>query len=37
MTDEYDVGLYLKRIAVSERLFGDSHYHTDRVAAQQGF
>ena len=37
MTDEYDVGLYLKRIAVSERLFGDSHYHTDRVAAQHGF
>ena len=37
MTDEYDVGLYIKRIAVSERLFGDSNYHTDRVATHHGF
>lgn len=37
MTDEYDVGLYLKRVAVSEKLFGNTHFHTDRVASLNGF
>lgn len=37
MTDEYDVGLYLKRVAVSEKLFGNTQFHTDRVATLNGF
>ncbi len=37
MTDEYDAGFYVKRIAVTEKLYGDSDYHTDRVAEMSGF
>lgn len=37
VTDEYDVGLYLKRIAVSEKMYGDSNFHTNRVATLSGF
>mgnify|MGYP001356217150 FL=1 len=33
VTDEYDVGLYLKRARVTEQIFGNSEYHLDRYAA----
>ena len=36
MTEEYDVGLYLKRVAVSEKLFGGVDYHTKRTAELHG-
>ncbi|HHL42283.1 MAG TPA: acyl-CoA dehydrogenase [Hellea balneolensis] len=32
MTDELDIGLYLKRIRVLQELFGDGDYHADRLA-----
>ena len=32
VTDEYDVGLFLKRARVTEQIFGNSEYHLDRYA-----
>ncbi len=32
MTDEYDIGLYLKRARAAELTFGDSAWHRDRWA-----
>jgi len=37
MTDEYDVGLYLKRIRVAQEMFGDASFHTDRIAQLRGY
>lgn len=37
VTDEYDIGFYLKRARVSELLFGDSAYHRDQYAVLKGF
>jgi len=32
MTDEYDIGLFLKRIRVLQELLGDGHYHLNDFA-----
>jgi len=32
MTDEFDIGLFMKRIRVCQELFGDSNFHADRLA-----
>ena len=32
VTDEYDVGLFMKRARVTEQIFGNSEYHLDRYA-----
>ena len=32
MTDEYDIGFFIKRVRVATALFGDSNYHTDKFA-----
>jgi alkylation response protein AidB-like acyl-CoA dehydrogenase len=32
MTDEFDIGFFMKRVRVADELFGDSHFHTDRLA-----
>jgi alkylation response protein AidB-like acyl-CoA dehydrogenase len=37
MTDEHDIGLYLKRSAAAELTFGDAAYHRDRFARLKGF
>ena len=37
MTDEEDVGLYMKRARVAEMTFGDAAYHRDRFAAMKGY
>ncbi|MEO0499974.1 MAG: acyl-CoA dehydrogenase family protein [Pseudomonadota bacterium] len=37
MTDEYDVGLYMKRGRVLAELFGDANYHADRMARDAGY
>ena len=37
MTDEHDIGLYMKREAVLAQLFGGSRYHTGRVASLSGY
>ncbi|MFN3815575.1 acyl-CoA dehydrogenase family protein [Brevundimonas sp.] len=37
MTDEYDVGLYMKRVRVLNELMGDHGFHADRVARSGGY
>jgi len=37
MTDEHDIGFFLKRARASEMTFGDAAYHRDRFAALGGF
>jgi alkylation response protein AidB-like acyl-CoA dehydrogenase len=37
MTDEHDVGLFMKREAVLGELFGDVFYHRERVAQLSGY
>jgi alkylation response protein AidB-like acyl-CoA dehydrogenase len=37
MTDEYDIGLYMKRDRVLNELFGDANYHADKLARMHGF
>ena len=32
VTDDADIGFFLKRVRVSQRIFGDSNYHLDKVA-----
>jgi acyl-CoA dehydrogenase len=32
MTDEYDIGLFMKRIRVLQELMGDAHYHMNAFA-----
>jgi len=37
MTDEYDVGLFMKRVRVLNELLGDAGFHTERLARTQGY
>jgi alkylation response protein AidB-like acyl-CoA dehydrogenase len=37
MTDEYDIGLYMKRDRALEEFFGDARFHTERVARMSGY
>ena len=37
MTDEYDIGFFIKRARVLEHTLGDFHYHLDRYALQGGY
>jgi len=37
MTDEYDIGLYMKRDRALAEFFGDANFHTDRVARMHGY
>jgi len=37
MTDEHDIGLFMKREAVLGELFGDVYYHRNRVADLSGY
>jgi len=37
MTDEYDIGFYMKRARASALSFGDSAWHRDRWARSKGF
>jgi len=37
MTDEYDIGLYMKRERVLDELFGDPAYHAERLARLKGY
>jgi alkylation response protein AidB-like acyl-CoA dehydrogenase len=34
VTDDLDIGLFFKRARVAGDLFGDDHFHTDRIATQ---
>jgi len=37
MTDEFDVGLYMKRVRVLNELLGDAAFHQERLARAQGY
>jgi len=37
MTDEYDIGFFIKRARVAQHTFGDYNYHLDRFAQLSGF
>jgi len=37
MTDEYDIGFYMKRHRVLAELFGDANFHADRLARLAGY
>lgn len=37
MTDEFDIGLFMKRARVLQELFGDANFHADRVATLGGY
>jgi alkylation response protein AidB-like acyl-CoA dehydrogenase len=37
MTDEYDIGFYMKRARVLAELFGDANFHADRLARAAGY
>lgn len=37
MTDEYDIGFFMKRQRVLAELFGDANFHADRLAKAAGY
>ena len=37
MTDEHDIGLYMKREIMLGELFGGPRYHSNRVAELSGY
>ena len=37
MTDEEEIGFYLKRARVAQQLLGDEHYHVQRYANLRGY
>ena len=37
VTDDADIGFYLKRARVIQKLFGDVNYHLDRYAKLKGY
>lgn len=37
MTDEYDIGFYMKRARVLVELFGDANFHADALAQAAGY
>jgi alkylation response protein AidB-like acyl-CoA dehydrogenase len=37
MTDELDIGLFMKRVGVLQALFGDTRFHLDRAATLGGY
>jgi alkylation response protein AidB-like acyl-CoA dehydrogenase len=37
MTDEHEIGFFIKRARVAQHIFGDYNYHLDRFAKRSGF
>jgi alkylation response protein AidB-like acyl-CoA dehydrogenase len=37
MTDEFDIGLFMKRARVAQELFGDDGFHADQLARLQNY
>jgi alkylation response protein AidB-like acyl-CoA dehydrogenase len=37
MTDQFDIGLFMKRARVCEELFGDTNFHADQLARAKGY
>ncbi|MDI4238004.1 acyl-CoA dehydrogenase family protein [Bradyrhizobium sp. Arg237L] len=37
MTDQFDIGFFMKRARVCQELFGDSNFHADQLARVKGY
>jgi alkylation response protein AidB-like acyl-CoA dehydrogenase len=37
MTDQFDIGFFMKRARVCEELFGDANYHAEQLAQARGY
>ena len=37
MTDEFDIGLFMKRVRVGQEFLGDANFHADRYARLSGY
>jgi len=37
MTDEHDIGFYMKRARAADELFGDADFHAGRIAMLRGY
>ena len=37
MTDQFDIGLFMKRMRVCQELFGDANYHADQLALMRNY
>ncbi len=37
MTDEYEIGFFIKRARAAGEMFGDANFHADRLARLQGY
>ncbi|WP_338692919.1 acyl-CoA dehydrogenase family protein [Bradyrhizobium sp. 26S5] len=37
MTDQFDIGFFMKRARVCQELFGDSNFHADQLAQGKGY
>jgi alkylation response protein AidB-like acyl-CoA dehydrogenase len=37
MTDQFDIGFFMKRARVCEELFGDANFHADQLAKSRGY
>ena len=37
MTDEYDIGFYMKRARILAEMFGDANFHADKLASAAGY
>ena len=37
MTDEFEIGFFIKRAAVAEQTFGDVNYHRNRYGELEGY
>ena len=35
MTDQFDIGFFMKRARVCQELFGDSNFHADQLAREE--
>lgn len=37
MTDEFEIGFFIKRVRAAGEMFGDANFHADRLARLQGY
>ena len=37
MTDQFDIGFFMKRARVCEELFGDANFHADQLARMKSY
>ncbi|WP_203292511.1 acyl-CoA dehydrogenase family protein [Maricaulis parjimensis] len=37
MTDEFDIGFFMKRVRVAEALYGDANFHADKFARMRNY